>query len=251
MSYDALNRITLLTLPQDVSAERKQIIPAYNTAGALEKVNLYSPAGPTTDNYVENIAYNAKGQRLLIAFGNGVMTRYTYDTNTFRLLRQKSEKYTKSIVGSTVTYAYNSGTVRQDDAFNYDLVGNIVKLFDRLPDCGITGTLLGDDALDRNFDYDAMYRLTFTDGRESNSQSGDMYLYTDAPSPSSPYAGDVRAYERTYAYDKLGNVQSVSQAGTNGFTRDFQYNPGVNTLNQVVDGSSATIEAFTLSLIHI
>ncbi len=242
MAYDALNRITLLTLPEDVSLERKQIIPTYNTAGALEKVDLYSPAGPTTTNYVENIAYNAKGQRLLIAFGNGVMTRYVYDTNTFRLLRQKSEKYTKSVVGSTVTYAYASGT-RQDDAFNYDLVGNIVKLLDRLPDCGIGGT---PDELDREFEYDPIYRLTYADGRESDTQSGaGNYIYTDAPDPGSPYAGNVRFYSRTYAYDKLGNVQSVIQAGTNGFTRNFTYNTGNNTLRKVEDSTPALIEDYT------
>jgi hypothetical protein len=49
--------------------------------------------------YVENIVYDAKGQRLLIAYGNGMMTRYVYNTLTFRLLRQCSEKYTKSTVG--------------------------------------------------------------------------------------------------------------------------------------------------------
>ena len=47
--------------------------PHYNRAGALEHVEL----DDTT--YVERIAYNAKGQRTLIAYGNSVMTRYAYD----------------------------------------------------------------------------------------------------------------------------------------------------------------------------
>ncbi|MBL7920510.1 MAG: VCBS repeat-containing protein [Bacteroidia bacterium] len=238
MEYDALNRITLLTLPEDVSTERKQIIPTYSNSGALQKVDLYSPAGPTTTNYVENISYNAKGQRLLISFGNGVMTRYTYDTLMSRLLRQRSEKFTKSVVGSTITYAYNSGTVRQDDGFNFDFVGNIIKLFDRMKDCGISNP----DELDRVFEYDPVYRLTYADGRESNTQSGNMYLYEDAPPPSG--FTDVRAYNRTYTYDKIGNVQSVIQGGTNGFTRTFNYNANVNTLDEVVDGSSSVIEYF-------
>jgi hypothetical protein len=49
------------------------LTPAYNKAGALFSVNLDG-----TD-YVKEIAYNAKGQRLLIALGNDWMTRYTYD----------------------------------------------------------------------------------------------------------------------------------------------------------------------------
>ena len=40
----------------------------------------------TANTYVEHIAYNAKGQRLLIAYGNGVMTRHAYDPQTFRLV---------------------------------------------------------------------------------------------------------------------------------------------------------------------
>ncbi len=245
MEYDALDRVTLLTLPEDLSAERKEIIPTYNKAGALEKVDLYSPAGPTTTNYVENIAYNAKGQRLLIAFGNGMMTRYVYDPITFRLLRQRSEGFTKTTVGSTIKYAYNSGSNKQDDGFNFDLVGNIVKILTRVTDCGINGSALGDDALNRNFEYDPIYRLTFADGRESDTQSGaSNYIYGDAPAPGSPNANNVRAYNRTYSYDKLGNVQSVIQGGTNGFTRNFVYNTGVNTLQKVEDSSSVLIESF-------
>ena len=52
--------------------------PRYNRAGALESVEL---DGAT---FVDHIAYNAKGQRALIAYGNGVMTRYAYDPRTFR-----------------------------------------------------------------------------------------------------------------------------------------------------------------------
>jgi RHS repeat-associated protein len=239
IQYDALNRVTKLTLPQDVGGNRKDIVPSYNRAGALEKVSY------DNTTYVENIAYNAKGQRLLIAFGNGVMTRYAYDPRTFRLLRQRSEKYNKTQVGNTITYAYNSGTVRQDDGFNFDLVGNILKILNRVTDCGINGSVLGSDKLDRTFEYDPIYRLTKADGRESDTQSGNNYLYNDAPAPGSPNANNVRAYNRTYSYDKLGNVQNVKQGGTNGFTRNFVYNTGENTLQKVEDSSSILIESFT------
>ena len=42
--------------------------------------------------YVQRIAYNAKGQRTLIAYGNGLMTRYAYDPATFRLARLRTER---------------------------------------------------------------------------------------------------------------------------------------------------------------
>src|SRR5262249_2962301 len=69
-SYDALNRVKRMQLPQDVEGKRRELRPLYNNAGGLEKVFLDDTA------YVERIAYDAKGQRALIAYGNGVMTRY-------------------------------------------------------------------------------------------------------------------------------------------------------------------------------
>src|SRR5690606_32453399 len=57
--YDALNRVIKIILPENVNNLRKEIVPAYNRAGALEQVRYDGTV------YVENIAYNAKGQRLL------------------------------------------------------------------------------------------------------------------------------------------------------------------------------------------
>jgi hypothetical protein len=48
--------------------------------------------GAVSDTFVERIAYNAKGQRVLIAYGNGIMTRHAYDPQTFRLLRLRTER---------------------------------------------------------------------------------------------------------------------------------------------------------------
>lgn len=242
MSYDALNRVTSLELPQDMDGERKKLIPTYNKAGALEKVDLYSPGSSITTNYVENIVYSAKGQRLLIAFANNRMTRYAYDPITFRLQRQRTEGYTKSTVGSTVTYAYSSGTNKQDDGFDYDLIGNIVNIFIRTTDCGIGGT---PDELDRTFEYDPIYRLTYADGRESDTQDADDYIYTDAPIPSTPLPSNVNYYERSYDYDKLGNINSVVQTGTLGFTRNYTYNSGNNTLQKIENSTPTTIESYT------
>ena len=245
MNYDALNRLTELELPEDLDVERKKIIPTYNTAGALEKVDLYSPAGGgTTTNYVETIAYNAKGQRLLIAFGNSRMTRYAYDTKTFRLLRQRTEGYTKSTAGSIVTYAYTSGTNKQDDGFNYDLIGNIVKIFERVTNCGIQGITPTNNELDRDFEYDSIYRLLYANGRESDTQNANDYLYEDAPVGSFDPTR-VRYYERNYSYDKLGNIESVIQGGTDGFTRNYTYNAGTNTLKFIADPGTTVLESYT------
>src|SRR5262249_998564 len=146
MQYDALNRIKLLTYPQDVESRRRELQPRYNRAGALEQVTL--DGAP----YVEHIAYNAKGQRLFIAYGNAVMTRLAYDPQTFRLARLRTEGYSKP----TSSACRPAGSVLQDFEYTYDLAGNITRIQDRTPESGIPNTLLGHDALDREFSYDPL-----------------------------------------------------------------------------------------------
>ena len=115
-SVDALNRIKRLQFPQDVEGKRRELRPIYNRAGGLEQVFLDDTL------YVERIAYDAKGQRALIAYGNGVMTRYAYDPHTFRLKRLRSERYSKP---DDLSYR-PSGEALQDFGYDYDLVGNIL-----------------------------------------------------------------------------------------------------------------------------
>lgn len=225
--FDALNRVTKITLPENVHNERKEIKPTYNRSGALEKVTYDGT------EYVENIAYNAKGQRLLITFGNSIMTRYVYDNRTFRLLRQRSEKYTKTQAGNTITYTPQSGTNRQDDKYIYDLIGNILNIQLHTAACGVGGT----DSLNREFDYDPLYRLLSATGRE-NVQGGTYPFpgWDDQVRNSDP--NTTQAYTRKYVYDKVGNVQQIKQLGTSGFTRDFNYISSTNQLQNVEIGTN-------------
>lgn len=238
-SYDALNRIIELRLPEDQSLQRKIIEPKYSTSGELNK--LYFDG----NEFINHIAHNARGQRLLIAYNNDVMTRYSYDDVSTRLLRTKSEKYSYTQIGNIVTYSYNSGTTVQDDQYNFDLIGNILNVITNVNDCGINGTILGSNKLKRDFQYDSLYRLIKGNGRESDTQNGNNYLYDDAPIPGTPNANNVRAYDREYRYDKLGNVLQVKQGGVNGFTRNFIYNPLDNKLQRIEDSSGSLIEDFS------
>ena len=142
----------------------------YNPAGGLEKVFLDDAL------YVERIAYDAKGQRALIAYGNGVMTRYAYDPQTFRLKRLRSERYAHP---DAATYA-PTGAALQDFGYEYDLIGNILAIQDRTPGSGILNNpdaasasdsalaqlLVNGNAVIRRFFYDPIYRLLSATGRE-------------------------------------------------------------------------------------
>jgi RHS repeat-associated protein len=78
----------------------------------------------------------------------------------------------------------------------------------------------------RKFNYDPLNRLLSATGREASTNS-DLDLWANPartgtggnPSPSS-----MQAYTRTYAYDKMGNIQQLKQTAGNAFTRNFQYN---------------------------
>jgi RHS repeat-associated protein len=210
-AYDALNRVTSLLYPQDVEGKRRQLRPQYNPAGALERVDL---DGTT---YVERIAYNAKGQRVLIAYGNGIMTRYAHDPDTFRLVRLRSEPYTKPETG---TY-HPAGPPHQDYGYDYDLAGNIVTLRDRTPGSGLP-TRPGQ--LDRAFAYDPLYRLLSATGRESDSAPPPA-PWDDTPKSTDPTR--VRAYNERYTYDPVGNILQLKHDAAGGsFTRSLLLDAG-------------------------
>jgi RHS repeat-associated protein len=219
-AYDALNRVNRMFYPKDVENNRKELTPTYNRAGALEHVEMGG------DVYVERIAYNAKGQRTLIAYGNGVMTRYTHDPRTSRLARLRSEKY-----DGDANLGYEpDGKVFQDFGYDYDLNGNILRIRDRTPESGVPPF---PEQLDRDFTYDPVNRLLSAIGRES-----DLFplqpSWRDEPLPQD--VNRTRRYTETYRYDRVGNIlrlghTSFSQGGaTGGYNRGFSFVAGTNRL---------------------
>ena len=232
--FDALNRPVVQILPTDVEGRRRALRPRYNRAGGLEQVRLDDTL------YVERIAYDAKGQRTLIAYGNGVMTRYSHDPDTFRPTRMRSERYT----GGGLAYR-PTGEPLQDYGYDYDLVGNILTVRDRTPDSGIlnnpdalTATdpavgrlLIGGNALNRRCTYDPTYRLVTATGRECDVPSN------APPWVDSPRGTDVtraRAFTESYRYDALGNLLRLVHGGEpGGFTRRFTVDPASNRLQRL------------------
>lgn len=238
-AHDALGRIVKHVFPADVEGGRRVLRPAYNRSGALEQVRLDDTV------YVQRISYDAKGQRTLIAYGNGVMTRYAYDPHTFLPVRLRSEHYT--LVG-TQTY-HPSGDPLQDHGYDYDLTGNVLALRDRAPGSGIPNNpgalgaedpllrklLGGGDALDRQFTYDPLYRLLSATGREHQAPfAGDPW---NAP-PRGTDVTKAQPYSETYRYDEVDNLLTLAHAGSGGFTRTFTVAPGDNRLRRSDTGKT-------------
>jgi Insecticide toxin TcdB middle/N-terminal region/Insecticide toxin TcdB middle/C-terminal region/Salmonella virulence plasmid 65kDa B protein len=238
LTYDALDRVRTLRCPADVDGARRQIHPRYSRAGALEALDVDGEV------YVRHIAYNARGQRTLIAYGNGVLTRHAYDPRTFRLARLRTEGYTRP-PGRALTYR-PAGPVLQDVAYTHDLAGNVLRIVDRTPGCGVRNNpdaasagdaplarrLAAGDALVRRFEYDPLYRLRSATGRESRDIPGPR-PWADAARrgfdgsrhgpPTQDGAPDLTSpYREDYAYDAAGNLVTLTHvSGRARWTRRF------------------------------
>jgi RHS repeat-associated protein len=223
--YDALNRAIAITCPRDLNGGQAQLRPSYNMAGALESVTLDDTP------YVTHIAYNARGQRVLIAYGNGVMTRYVYDPYSFRLARLRTERLRDQQPADTWT---GTGSPIQDFTYDYDLVGNITTIEERTPGSGIANTVEGRDRLVRRFEYDPLYRLKSANGRACGDIGAPRPL-TDARrcgAYDTPYVGGgphltqdnapdlSELYTETYEYDSVGNLLNLAHQ-TGNWARTF------------------------------
>jgi RHS repeat-associated protein len=196
--FDAVGRAVYVTGPADASGHRAEVSMEYDRAGQLRHVEVDGTV------YLQLAACDAAGRPLLVFRGNGVLTRYAYDGDTRRLIRLRSELANQDAIVWT-----GRGPALQDISYEYDLVGNVTRVRERVSEAGVPASALGADALDRVFGYDPLYRLTSATGRECDV----------APAP--PWAGAqrcadvtrVRAYTETYQHDPAGNVTRLEHGG--------------------------------------
>jgi RHS repeat-associated protein len=213
--FDALGRRTRITLPVDAEGHRRELRFAYARSGALSAVALDG------ETIVERIWHDARGRRVLARLGSGVLTRYAYDADTGRLVRVHSQR---STAGPDSTW-HGIGPGLEDRGYAYDLVGNVLAIRDRTPGAGLPiGPV---DALDREFGYDALYRLVSATGREHD-------VVPPEPWSSAPRGTDltrVRAYSERYRHDDAGNVLELRHGAAGAASlRTFTLVPGSDRL---------------------
>jgi RHS repeat-associated protein len=225
--YDALNRPTEQIAP-DSSVYR----PTFNEANLLEKVDVNLRGAAVSTPFVTDIDYNAKGQRSLSEYGNGVRTTYEYDPLTFRLTRLTTTR-PGGLNGLATQLFKNVGTV-QDLNYTYDPAGNITHIADdALPTLFFANQQVDPVGL---YTYDAVYRLIQAEGRESIGQSALQLALPQATYRDYPYAGlgfqpfdpkAVRNYTERYEYDEVGNfLHMIHQAQNGAWRRDYRYEEG-------------------------
>ncbi len=234
-NWAALNRAIALTTP-DASAilglpnpDASVILPTYNAANLLETVSVTLRGSAAATAFVANIDYNAKGQRVLVEYGNGTSTNYTYDPATFRLT---------SLTTTRAGFPANAQTV-QKLSYTYDPTGNITHIQD---DADIQGVIFFRNQRvepSAGYTYDPIYRLIQATGREQlgldvngNRLPPTATSYNDVPRvllwPVPTDGNAVGTYTETYQYDPVGNFINFIHRGSNpanpGWTRTYAYN---------------------------
>src|SRR5262249_9412018 len=148
--------------------------PTYNEANFLEHLDVRIRGAATATTFIENIDYNARGQRERIDHGSGTVCEYEYDAETFRLVTQHTTRT-------------SDGKVLQDLSYEYDPVGNIVQITDAVsfgnPDVSANGL----------YEYDAIYQLVTAEGRE---HPGQQPAADDAPLLVLDHPNDLTALRR-------------------------------------------------------
>ena len=207
-TFDALGRPVSQTSP-DATLLRY----GYNEAALLESVTGRVRGANEETTFVSNVDYNARGQRTLVAYGNGTQTAYTYDPQTFRLERLRTQ-------GGGQTY--------QDLRYWFDAAGNIVEQQDGAQQSTYFGNAVVEPG--QRFAYDAQSRLGWASGREHRSLSQPTHESFGSVAHREDGAG-MRRYTQRYVYDVVGNILRMQHAADGGdSTRRYVYAEDGNRL---------------------
>lgn len=244
-TYDAADHITSTTYP-----------PAGAPAGELDHAETVTttyddyghPTGLTSSLsgtvYVNNTSYDAYSRLVERNYGaessTGVSAQREYgydDSNGTRAL--------KSI--STTTTINELTTETQKDTYTYDLNGKLTELREQAR---------GQTAQSQCFRYDDQDRLTLAYTHTTAGTCADTTKITSDFKGTAPY-------QSAYTYDRLGNLQSVTDTDSTGkaTTRDYLYpgyddngtwttanadQPhGVRKINNIVSGTTTKAGTYT------
>ncbi|TVL99779.1 MAG: hypothetical protein CV087_16715 [Candidatus Brocadia sp. WS118] len=212
IEYDALGRVKKQTYP-DGSEYR----PTFHQSGLLRKVDVFFNGALAPTTIVENITYNAKGQREEIRYGNGVTTTYEYENETFRLER-------------LITTRHSDNKILQNISYTYDPVGYITRIRDDSYERVCNNNQIVEAKCD--YTYDSLYRLIGASGREHPALAGNEYKsngfkqsqYLPCPPAHANDLQQLQNYRRQYTYDDSGNlikIQHFASDSQRSWTREI------------------------------
>ncbi len=256
--YDAMKRMMRLFNWHRGSGSRVSVyVPEYGERGILKKETLTAGATKTANSYtggettvpVEDVRYDAKGQRQYLKLGNGTVTTYEYDPETYRLTNLRTRRNRSETCLPGTTPAFTNANIIQSLNYWYDPVGNITEI----NDAAFKTVYYNNQEIKpvNKYEYDALYRLVFAAGRE-NAAASEMPALREPESfeyrfPCLP-DNVFRNYAEAYLYDAVGNIRQMRhEAGATGsWTRNYAYDfespnrPASNRLWQTWNGTNRT-----------
>lgn len=178
---------------------------AYDVVGLL-KGSWLTINGGSEQVIVKSLTYSSAGQKLREEHGNGVVTTYSYEAETQRLVGIKTERPSAS-------------KVLQDLRYEYDPVGNVLVITN---DAEETRFWRNQEVVPENrYAYDSLYQLVSATGREMANavqQNSSLPAYTSFDDAT------YTNYSRTYSYDNAGNltkIQHSAPASGNNYTTNI------------------------------
>ena len=235
--YDALSRMERQENWHLAGRDPATYTPTYNKRGLLLSEELSVQGVPR--NAIRRIEYNAKGQRTLLEAGNGSLTRYDYDPQTFRLrqLRTTRNDFDPPFPDFHSHNGGANGNVLQQLNYTYDPSGNITEIYDE----AYEPVFFRNQRVEPRgrYSYDALYRLIEAEGREQVGASGaPPQRPAAAPKVTFPISASsdpnaLRNYRQRYIYDSVGNIMQMRHNANGGsWTRDYEYAGDSNRLNR-------------------
>ncbi|MFY0688647.1 MAG: hypothetical protein JXQ90_15850 [Cyclobacteriaceae bacterium] len=198
----------------------------YNQLGLLNQVGICFDESKE-QKIINQIEYDAKLQRTSIQYGNDITTVYQYEPATLRLEKLISTKDLNS-----------QGTV-QNQLYAYDPVGNVTRVRNYTSEI----VFPKDNKIDPLFDYsyDALYRLTKSNGNQhpditedtykNNTKDGDFKQCKFNQLPSDNQTKEPDSYQEIYSYDDSGNLINKEHVSTIKWSMSTPVNPNSNHLS--------------------
>jgi RHS repeat-associated protein len=240
--YDALSRLISQTTPDGTITTN-----TYNQSGLLDTVTLQYKDG-TTQPIVNHIEYDTNRQRSQITYENGVITKYTYEDTTLRLIKLYSTRPTKD----------SREPVIQNIEYTYDPVGNITRTRDYTFETVFCNNQQVEPLSD--YTYDALYRLIKANGRQHPGINSDTYVnnkkdgdfkqskfgYLCPPNPNDQT--HLENYSETYTYDDAGNlVKKQHTASSSSWSMDTPVEENSNRLKDREYDASGNLRQLQLN----
>ena len=200
-------------------------------AGQLKQAGLQL-LGKATQSLVRNIRYDAQGRVESETAANGIVTTARYCQRDGRLIQLDARD--------------DKGVVRQDLNYEYDPVGNVIRIEDRAqPVHYCAGTRVEPVSTYR---YDTLYQLIEATGREflTVNRGPGLPGFQSPPDPS-----QLAHYKQTYGYDAGGNLYLLSHTGGQSHSLNMvtarHSNRCLPVLNDVPPSEADIVAAFDAS----